>query len=94
MHGLFQEHGQTTDQSVKSPIEAKRTNVDGVDRCGCKNGLPWNAVVLLKTRYTHFQINLKLADLLVYRTVFSCSKVPDEGARRAKFADGFPASRK
>ena len=54
MHGLFQEHGQTTDQSVKSPIEAKRTNVDGVDRCGCKNGLPWNAVVLSKTRYTHF----------------------------------------
>ena len=41
-----------------------------------------------------FKINFKLADLLVYRTVFSCSKVPDEGARRAKFADGFPASRK
>ena len=41
-----------------------------------------------------FKYHIRNIYLLVYRTVFSCSKVPDEGARRAKFADGFPASRK
>lgn len=46
LESLFHEDGQTGDESVESPVEAKLANVDGMDGTGGEDPLPRDAVVL------------------------------------------------
>lgn len=83
---FFHEDGQSRYKRVESPIEAKLANVDGVNRNGCQNAFPGDAVVLemidlIKCLFIATGLKRKRT-LLSFPVALSCNKVREMTVHR------------